>query len=247
MEGIDLVLGGGGARGPFHLGVLAYLDEQGITVNSIAASSIGSIIGASYLSGVGAQKQMELFCDPGMKKLFKPNLFRGSLLRIDTSHPLIDVLIPRQRFDQLSAPLGVCAFDVGMAEKKVFTNGPLLPALLASCAMPGLFPLHRIQNSYYADGGLVDNLPRLGPSARKRVVVDLNPKFPDFRPKSALKNFLKTWYQAWSYSSKQSVRADDCIISSPQLSAHKVWTLDSGGFTALYELGYESAAKALTA
>ncbi|MGM0533801.1 MAG: patatin-like phospholipase family protein [Campylobacterota bacterium] len=249
MKTINLVLGGGGARGPFHLGVLAFLNEHGFTVNAIAASSIGSVIGASYLSGIDPRRQLEIFCDRRMKKLFQFTPFQGSLFQIDTQNPFISNMLPHDDFATLRAPLYLCTLNVNKARRHIFQSGPLLPAILASSAMPGLFSAQKIAGEYFADGGLIDNLPAdvFAQSPHQTVVVDLNPEFPDFKPGGIVKSFFKTWYQAWSYSSKQSVQQSDCIITSDKLLQHSVWTLKSKGFDALFDLGYESAAKTLTA
>lgn len=64
-----LVLGGGAARGAFHLGFLHFCEENNIVINAYSGASIGAIISASHASGVRAKEQLEIFASNDVKKL----------------------------------------------------------------------------------------------------------------------------------------------------------------------------------
>ena len=96
MKEITLCLSGGAARGAYHLGVLQYIEESGIEVKAISATSIGAIIAASWLSGVSAKEQLAIFKSREFKKIFSFNFFRGSLFSIDTTAKIIKKLVPKK-------------------------------------------------------------------------------------------------------------------------------------------------------
>ncbi len=68
-------------------------------------------------------------------------------------------LVGIEHFEGLKVPLEVLATDIGTGRAHVFRSGPLLPALQASTAIPGVFPTVHIDGASYLDGGIVDNLP----------------------------------------------------------------------------------------
>jgi NTE family protein len=77
---INLALSGGAFRGAFHLGFLEAIDGK-IEINAIAGSSIGALIGASYVCGVKPQKQLELLKSKAFKKVFKFNSLLKAFLK----------------------------------------------------------------------------------------------------------------------------------------------------------------------
>jgi NTE family protein len=238
--GINLTLGGGGARGAFHLGVLHYIDEKQISINSLSGASIGAIVGASYACGVPAKEQLKIFKDKTFKKVFKFNFSGGSLLQIDTNHPLIGALVPKRRFEDLQIPLHICVFNVSSATKSYINSGALLPPILASSALPLFFAPVEINGEYYVDGGLVDNLPT-DCFEQNVVVSNLHPKRRKTFQKGLLKNVKRSLVQAWLYSSKQGLKNDYTQITSPKLFDHSV--LKFSNLDTLFELGYDEAKK----
>jgi NTE family protein len=85
-------------------------------------------------------------------------------------------LMGMDTFEQLRVPLEVLATDIGAGRAHVFRSGPLLPALQASTAIPGVFPSVEIDGAGYLDGGIVDNLPltlALNEGGREILGIDL--------------------------------------------------------------------------
>lgn len=72
---LALALGGGAARGAFHLGVLHFLEKNQIDIKAYSGSSIGSIISASHASGISAKEQLKIFASNDLKKAIKFNYF----------------------------------------------------------------------------------------------------------------------------------------------------------------------------
>ena len=94
---LALVLGGGAARGAFHLGVLDFCEQHNIEIQSYSGSSIGAIISASHASGIKAKEQLKIFSSKEMRQTLKFNYFRNGLLRIDASNKIIKELLPIEK------------------------------------------------------------------------------------------------------------------------------------------------------
>lgn len=176
LPSIALVLGGGGARGLAHIGILEVLDDLGVTPKVIAGTSIGAIFGAVYASGLSGQeirahtenvltRRFDLLKDivktptASAKTAFGLLAGRGSLLE---PQALLDVALPDdlpQSFEQLKIPLRVVASDYYALEARVFDNGPLKPAVAASMALPVIFKPVTIDGRTFLDGGFVNPLP----------------------------------------------------------------------------------------
>ena len=173
---VALVLGGGGARGLAHIGILEALDELGVTPTVIAGTSIGAVFGCAYASGMsGAEIRVhtvevltrrfdlvrDVFSARAMTGRKALNVFagRGSLLAPEA---LLDVVLPEtvpRAFEDLKIPLKVVASDYYALESKVLSSGPLRPAVAASMALPVIFSPVTIDGRMLMDGGFVNPLP----------------------------------------------------------------------------------------
>jgi NTE family protein len=173
---IGLALGGGGAKGLAHIPMLEVLDELKIRPHRIAGTSIGSIIGALYASGMSGQQIRQwvamlttpdgdswfggLEDDIGrLWEFLDLKLGKGGL--VDTG-PFMDFLqkaMGVSRFDQLQIPLKVVAADFWERRQVVFEEGDLIPAIQASMAIPGLFTPVHYRGKVLVDGGLVNPVP----------------------------------------------------------------------------------------
>src|SRR6266567_2210393 len=170
------VLGGGGARGAAQVGVLQALFEAGVEAPAaIVGTSVGALNGASiaaYPSLAGTMMLREVWLSRQAAAVFQAHPLGVILsgLRRDrlSVMPQNNVLRLIQRaesltgmatFEQLRVPLAVVATDMNAGKPAVFRSGELAPALLASTAIPGVFPSVRINDREHLDGGVVDNTP----------------------------------------------------------------------------------------
>lgn len=164
-----LALSGGGAAGLGHIPVLETLDEAGMRPDAIAGTSMGAILGACTASGMsGAEIRdhaVSLLADmPGIGR----RLIRGAKwsdlglgLFLEPEHILRVILPDRlpERIEDLSIPFTVMTTDFYLQREVRFTEGPLLPALAASMAIPGVFRPVKIGSRVYVDGGVCNILP----------------------------------------------------------------------------------------
>jgi NTE family protein len=170
------VLGGGGARGAAQVGVLQALFEAGVEPPSaLVGTSVGALNGASiaaYPSLAGTMMLREVWLSRQAAAVFQAHplgvIISGlrrehlSVMPQDNVRRLIQraaALTGVATFEQLRVPLAVVATDMNAGRPAVFRSGDLMPALLASTAIPGLFPAVRINEREHLDGGVVDNTP----------------------------------------------------------------------------------------
>ncbi len=173
---VALALGAGGARGLAHIHVLQAFDDLGLKPAIIAGSSIGSIIGAGYASGMSGgdmyayvrerfENRFELLAS--LWKL-RPDdvtqfLAEGGLRLGEISiERVVDVFLPEQiarNFSELKIPLRVIATDYYAQREHVFRSGALRPALAASSAIPAVFLPVKIGSDVYVDGGMMNPAP----------------------------------------------------------------------------------------
>jgi len=194
MTRIALALSGGGAAGLGHIPVLETLDDAGLRPAAIAGTSMGAILGACYASGMtGAQIR-----DHSVTLLFDmPSLGTrmihgarwadlGMGLFLEPEH-ILRVILPDalpEWIEDLQIPFTAIATDFYAQTEKRFTEGPLLPALAASMAIPGVFRPVIVEDRVYVDGGVCNNLPiEALPEDAKVIAVDAvtHPPDPDGR------------------------------------------------------------------
>ncbi len=187
------VLGGGGARGAAQVGVLQALFEAGVEAPvGIVGTSVGALNGASiaaYPSLAGTMMLRQVWLSRQAAAVFQAHplgviisgLRRDQLSMMPQQN--VRRLIERAQsltgiatFEQLRVPLAVIATDMNAGRPAVFRSGELTPALLASTAIPGLFPSVRINDREHLDGGVVDNTPldtAVGDGSRDILAISL--------------------------------------------------------------------------
>ncbi len=157
MIEVGLVLGGGGARGYAHIGVLKALEERDIKPVAIAGCSMGGIVGAMYCSGRTANDMLERAHDFKFTELIDRGDSEG-LMRTTRLEKRMREKLPAT-FEELTIPLKVTACDIQEGVQVVFDSGDLPAAVRATISLPGVFPPARVGDRILLDGGLVNNLP----------------------------------------------------------------------------------------
>jgi len=156
---IGLVLSGGGARGFAHIGVIQALEEMGLQFARLSGTSAGSIVGALYANGYSPQEILVITRKISIIKSVRPAWAWSGLLRMDGLEAVLKQHLPHNDFSKLKKPLTIAATNIQNGKVKYFTEGELIPAILASCSIPAVFNPFSHQGSMYVDGGLIDNLP----------------------------------------------------------------------------------------
>jgi NTE family protein len=156
---IGLALGGGFARGLAHVGVLKVLEEEQIPIDFIAGTSVGSVIAASYASGVSAQELSEIASLVRFKDFSRWTVSRFGLFSNDKMAGFLHKILRCETFEELRIPLAVAATDIISGEPAVFTKGELVAPVRASCAYPGMFLPVNINGRLLVDGLLAHAVP----------------------------------------------------------------------------------------
>lgn len=160
MNEFSLALGGGGTRGAAHIGVLRVLARHPYAIRAIAGTSIGSIIGAFYASGYEPEEIEKIFATLDQSKLFGWPLSEGAgLLGIRGLADFLRTHFGERTFEHLRLPFAAVAVDLNSNCEVFLTKGRLLDALLASSAIPGLFPPREMSPYQFIDGGVLDPVP----------------------------------------------------------------------------------------
>ncbi len=177
---VALALGSGSSRGWAHIGAIEALEEEGIPIDNVAGSSVGSYVGALYASGsLKSLKEFVLSMDG--KKVFS---------YFDVVFPRFGILDGTKRlkelfsfhtdvedFSELKTPVMMVATDMATGKKVVLKSGNIFNALRATMSIPGLFAPVKVKGRWLVDGGLVDPVPvgvARALEADVVIAVDLN-------------------------------------------------------------------------
>jgi NTE family protein len=173
---IGVALGGGFARGIAHIGVLKVLEEEGIPIRMIAGTSVGAIMGAAYCSGLTIAELEELAHKVRFTTFARWTLSRYGFASNDRMISFLERTLKVQTFEKMRIPLGVTATDFNTGKGTVFTSGPIIDPVRASCAYPGMFLPVEIRGSWLVDGMLsypVPSVPLREMGAERVVGVQL--------------------------------------------------------------------------
>lgn len=179
---IGLALGGGGARGLAHIGVLEVFEREGIPIDVMAGTSMGGIITALYACGFSPERMQEIALELADLR----NLLRfldltppeRGIIRTDRIRAYLAELVgPDRRIEDLSMPIALTCVDLYSKKTIYLTQGNLVEACMATSAVPGLFPPVSFENYLLVDGGVLDNVPAQGLrnlGAEYLIAVDVN-------------------------------------------------------------------------
>jgi NTE family protein len=157
---ITLALGGGGARGNSHIGVIRRLEKEGYKIRSVAGTSFGGMIAVLYASGLTPDEIEEAFSGVDQSKLYARDANDGpSLLGLAGVRKLFDSLVGGKTFQDLKIPCAVVAVDVKSGREIVISQGSLKDALLGTIAIPTVFTPMRLHDWELIDGGVLNPVP----------------------------------------------------------------------------------------
>lgn len=160
---VGLVLSGGGARGLVHIGILKVLVEAGISIDCISGTSMGGVIAAAFACNLPIkiieERALKLSQMREIIKLIDLSPRRRGLLEGNRVRDYLTDLFLDRTFESLTIPLAIPAVDINQSREVVFTQGLVLPAILATIAVPGLFAPIEIREHRLVDGGILNNLP----------------------------------------------------------------------------------------
>ncbi len=157
---ISLALGGGGSKGNAHIGILRRLEQHGFRVRAIAGTSFGGLVATFYALGYSPDEIEDLFAGFDQAKVYGHTPEdEPSFMGIAGGAKWLEEQIGEKTFHDVKIPLVLTAVDLKSAREILLTEGRLLDSLLATAALPGIFPARRIGEWELVDGGTLDPVP----------------------------------------------------------------------------------------
>lgn len=265
---IGLVLGGGGARGGAHIGVLKVLEREGIKVDYIVGTSVGSLIGALYAGGISAEELENIALSGFIKRVYKTRLpvvktacipfiklykkarkkpYYAGLYGDYKLRKEINRLIAEKKGDtDLDITYNAVATDLISGETVIIDSGDVGLAVQASTAIPGLREPIKFGDKLLVDGGILENIPIK--EAKKQdldiiIAVDIDPareacSCSDF---STFESVLMRSFNLGLIVQSEEVLNDADIVIQPEVSLVKVLDFDAGTLSAAIEKGEKAA------
>jgi NTE family protein len=168
---VAFVLGGGGVLGAVEVGMLRALFRAGLRPDLVLGTSIGAVNGALVAAEPTesvTDRLVRLWASPEASEVYGDSVARqlrrfAARTHLHSPRPLRR-LLERElgeatRFDELKVPFRCCAASIERAAEHWFESGPVVEAVLASAAVPGLLPPAEINGEHYIDGGIVNSIP----------------------------------------------------------------------------------------
>jgi NTE family protein len=241
---VNLILSGGGARGIAHLGVIKSFLENNVAIHSISGVSAGAIAGAFIAKGFTSDEVLQIAIENSSFNIRRPPFNLGFFSKKNTAI-VLQKYFPGDSFAELKIPLYVAATNINNGTTDYFSSGNLIEALLASSALPVIFPAIEINGFQYLDGGLLNNLP-VEPfleAEYERVGVHVNPVGVKEHIKSTLR-IIERSLELTTYKNIHTRKAHcDLFIEPPEL--RRFTTYDFPKAKKIFEVGYEYANREL--
>lgn len=205
------VFSGGASYGAAQVGMVRALVEFDVIPDMVVGTSVGALNGTLFANDpyAAADKMTEIWSSMSRSGVFGTRTRIGTMVNatrnglrkksvaLCSPEPLSELInthTPVERLEDLPIPTGVVATDALVGQPKLLSQGPAAKALLASAAMPGLFPPVKIGGCFYIDGGVSANVPirpAMAFGARSIVVLNANPaSMPGTLPNSVVESIV---------------------------------------------------------
>jgi NTE family protein len=160
MDEVVLALGGGGVKGIAHVGVVRVLEKEGFKIRGIAGTSAGGLVGSLLATGHSTTDIEKLFEDFDNSRLFARGHHEGpALLGLQGINQILLDAIGDCTFDDCQIPFACTAVDLNLSQEVILAKGNLIDAVLATVAVPGIFPPRQLGDYLLVDGGVMDPVP----------------------------------------------------------------------------------------
>lgn len=156
---VGLALGGGAAKGFAHIGVIKMLEANDITIDVVAGTSAGSVVGAMYAGGMDAFALQERSVALDEAAIRDVRLFSGGLLQGQKLQDYVNSQVEGRPIERLGKPFAAVSTRLDNGARTVFTRGNTGQAVRASSAVPGVFEPAKIGDYSYVDGGVSSPVP----------------------------------------------------------------------------------------
>lgn len=243
MKKAGFVLSGGGVRGYAHLGVLQYIEENGIKPYAVSGTSAGAIVGALYTAGKSPQDVL---------RILKSNKYFGwstllwnkaGFFSMDTLKKTLTACIDVNNFNALQIRLFVTATDFSKGKSITFSSGELFDAVIASASVPVIFQPVLMNDMVLVDGGVLNNFPVEPLKNICDVIIgshvnNIQDDLPASKKMHSIHALERCFHMAIASSVYSKVADCDLFLDAP---LHGFRMFDTKRADDIFEIGYNTA------
>jgi NTE family protein len=256
---IGLALGGGGAKGFAHIGVIKALERSGVPIDFIAGTSIGALVGGLYAASKDIGYVEKIALDSSMDKFVSLMLEftrSGGLVGGEKVLNFLKESLDEISFEELKIPFAAVATELNSGEIHYFEKkGDVAEAIRASISYPPIFALYKIKNKLYVDGGLscqvpADKVRLMG--ADVVIAVDLENDYVFRKDIFSREGAIGNTYHLFHSSMKVLVRKlaeynvkNANIVINPKVGKFRTWS-DFDKAKRLIKIGEKSTKKIIS-
>lgn len=267
---VGIALGGGGARGAAHIGVLRVLERENIPIDNLVGTSAGALIASLYSGGISPDDLEEYVLSGAIQKVYKTNfsIFRAIFIHLNKVthtflgkpfyaglyndhklHRFVDQTISKSDGSiELNVPLHIIAVDLITGLPVVIKSGDVGLAVQASTAIPTLRQPIPINDQLLIDGGVLKNIPV--EEAKKMgsdivIAIDVDAKMEQSKPEDfkSFEGIITRVISLGLKSQSEHILSKADIVISPNLSGVGILDLDPKSLAKAIKAGEEEAEK----
>ncbi len=234
-----IALGGGGSRGFAHLGVVKALHEKGIKPEVYSGTSAGSLAAVLLGSGKSPDEVFEIMRKHKMMDFAELSIPTKGFFTLAKLKKTLEKEIAFKNLEDLPLKVFVCATDLLKGEAHYFDKGPLGTLVQASASIPVLFAPVKIEDGFFVDGGVLDNVPikPLQGLVDKIIAVNINPI--EIRPKLGTMVDVATRSFQLSVNSTLNLSKNRVDYFIEPEGLHRYFMLDTSKAEEIFKLGYD--------
>lgn len=238
---VALVLGGGSARGFSHIGLIKALEENGIPVDMIVGTSMGSIVAGLYAGGFSVENMEVIATHLDTSKLFDiPLPPTGGVVDSTGIQVFLDELLGGRTYEEMAIPFKSVVVNLGTGEDEAIDEGKVSRGIQASMSIPGVFPPVEIDGQYYVDGGLKNQVPADVADAMGAdviIAVSLEKDYAGADYRNIMDNLrLSLNAMMGGYTELHTAMADVLIV--PKVGLDSSWEFNKAGY--FIQQGYQA-------
>lgn len=241
MKHINLVLGGGGARGIAHLGIAQALTENGYTIAGVSGTSIGAMVGCFIAAQIEPKQILELFKDQNVFTMFGSGK-KGMM----SFKPLKEFILdqhPYRTFEEFEIPFYCTTSNISLGKGELHHQGAFIDKVLASCSLPFIFEPVVIEGETHIDGGMYNNLP-VDPflsAPHPTLAINVSYVKDQFEFNNSIDIAKRTIQLTIFNSVSKNLSKCEHVLDLQELRAFN--TLDFHKRDEIYEMGYQAGIK----
>lgn len=222
---VGVVLGGGAARGFSHIGLIQALEENGVPIDLLVGTSMGSIVSSLYAAGYSVENMRHIVTTLDTAQLMDLTIPpKGGLMDTSRLQCYLDTLLDHKQFHQLEIPFYSVITNIRTGEEVALNTGLVSTGVLASMSIPTLFPPVLIGGQYYVDGGMKNAVPAnvaQDQGADVIIAVDVKKELEHIDNDDLLTNFqLAMWFMIDGYVQVNTAMADVIIVPETKYDSY---------------------------